>query len=44
MQLRKEQKVKEVDVATWELKSRHHEEPVQPTAALGDVTTGRLVS
>ena len=23
---------KEVDVATWELKSRHHEQPVQPTA------------
>ena len=24
---------KEVDVATWELKSRHHEQPLQPTAA-----------
>ena len=31
--------VKEVDVATWELKSRHHEQPVQPTAAPGDVAT-----
>ena len=30
---------KEVDVATWELKSRHHEQPVQPTAAPGDVAT-----
>ena len=36
--------VKEVDVATWELKSRHQEQPVQPTAAPGDVATGRLVS
>ena len=31
--------VKEVNVATWELKSRHHEQPVQPTAAPGDVAT-----
>ena len=30
---------KEVDVATWEIKSRHHEQPVQPTAAPGDVAT-----
>ena len=30
---------KEVDVATWELKSRHHEQPVQPTAVPGDVAT-----
>ena len=30
---------KEVDVATWELKSRHHEQSVQPTAAPGDVAT-----
>ena len=30
---------KEVDVATWELKSRQHEQPVQPTAAPGDVAT-----
>ena len=36
--------VKEVDVATWELKSRHQEEPVQPIAAPGDVAIGRLVS
>ena len=34
-----EAEVKEVDVATWELKSRHHEQPVQPTAAPGDVAT-----
>ena len=26
-------KIKEVDVATWELKSRHQEQPVQPAAA-----------
>ena len=31
--------VKEVDVATRELKSRHHEQPVQPIAAPGDVAT-----
>ena len=30
---------KKVDVATWELKSRHHEQPVQPTAAPVDVVT-----
>ena len=30
---------KEVDVATWELKPRHHEQPMQPTAAQGDVAT-----
>ena len=35
---------KEVDVATWELKSRHHEQPVQPTAAPGDVATRRPTS
>ena len=29
----------EVDVATWELKSRHQEQPVQPTAAQSDVAT-----
>ena len=27
------------DVATWELKSRHQEKPVQPTAAQDDVAT-----
>ena len=31
--------IKKVDVATWELKSRHHEQPGQPTAAPGDVAT-----
>ena len=25
--------IKEVDVATWDLKSRHHEQPVQLVAA-----------
>ena len=30
---------KEDDVATWELKSRHQEQPVQPTAAQADVAT-----
>ena len=25
--------IEEVDVATWELKSRHQEQPVQPAAA-----------
>ena len=35
---------KEVDVATWELKSRHHEQPVQPAAAEADVATRRLMS
>ena len=25
--------IKEVDVATWKLKSRHQEQPVQPAAA-----------
>ena len=30
---------KEDDVATWELKSRHQEKPVQPTAAQDDVAT-----
>ena len=34
-----EAEFKEVDVATWELKSRHQEQPVQPTAAPGDVAT-----
>ena len=31
--------IKKVDVATWELKSRHQDQPVQPAAAEDDVAT-----
>ena len=34
-----EAEIKESDVATSEMKSRHHEQPVQPTAAPVDVAT-----
>ena len=36
--------IKEVDVATWKLKSRHQEQPVQPAAAEDDVVTRKAMS
>ena len=36
--------IKKVDVATWELKSRHQDQPVQSAAAEDDVATREAMS